>query len=328
VTRLYATTGDAVARLTEGTAAWEVELSLAGTGAQCIALDLQAPETLLAGTRGRGLWRSDDGGGSWHDCGLPATDVFSVAVSPVDGAFYAGCEPSMVFASRDRGRTWVELETLRKLPSAPTWSFPPRPWTSHVRWIAPSPHDASLLLVGIELGGLMRSVDAGATWADHAPGAQRDVHALAWHPTAVGRAYEAGGGGAAQSFDGGATWRPADDGRDRHYTWALAVHPDDPDCWYVSASSGPYAAHGGRNPEAVLYRWRNGGPWRPLDGGLPRPLTAMPYALTFVDGRLFAGFADGQISASGDGGDSWEPLRLTGDVLPRIGALVGTASRT
>jgi hypothetical protein len=51
-----------------------------------------------------------------------------------------------------------------------------------VRWIAPSPHDADLLLVGIELGGLMRSGDGGHTWQDHRPGAQLDVHSLAWHP--------------------------------------------------------------------------------------------------------------------------------------------------
>jgi hypothetical protein len=55
-----------------------------------------------------------------------------------------------------RGR---ELVALLELPSRPSWSFPPRPWTSHVRWIAPSPHDADLLLIGIELGGLMRSTE-------------------------------------------------------------------------------------------------------------------------------------------------------------------------
>jgi hypothetical protein len=122
------------------------------------------------------------------------------------------------------------------------------------RWIAPSPHDANLLLVGIELGGLMRSGDGGESWQDHRPGAQPDVHSLAWHPRMSGRAYEAGGGGAAFSTDGGETWEPADDGRDRHYTWSVAVEPDDPDCWYVSASTGPYAAHGGRGPQARIYR--------------------------------------------------------------------------
>jgi hypothetical protein len=72
-----------------------------------------------------------------------------------------------LFQSVDGGDTWRALDALLELPSRPTWSFPPRPWTSHVQWIAPSPHDGDLLLVGIELGGLMRSSDGGGSWQDH-----------------------------------------------------------------------------------------------------------------------------------------------------------------
>jgi BNR/Asp-box repeat len=318
--RLFAATGDGIARLTETSGAWKVDVGLAGSGAQCVAVDPNDSETLLAGSRGRGLHVSTDGGGSWRDADLPAADVFSVAVGPVDGAFYAGCEPSMLFRSDDRGRTWRELSALREIPSASTWSFPPRPWTSHVRWIAPSPHDARLLLAGIELGGLMRSDDGGESWSDHRPGAQRDVHSLAWHPTVPGRAYEAGGGGAAWSHDGGETWQPADDGRDRHYTWAVAVDPDDPDRWFVSASTGPFAAHGRRSAEAFVYRWDAAGPWTALDGGLGGPLASMPYALVFAGDRLFAGFADGTLYASADRGDTWRLVEL-GSPLPSVVAL-------
>ena len=137
-----------------------------------------------------------------------------------------------------------------------------------------------------------------------------DVHSLAWHPGVPGRAYEAGGGGAAFSIDGGETWQPADEGRDRNYTWSVAVDPDDPDCWYVSASTGPFAAHGRRDPQALLYRRRGQGVWQPLGGGLPEPLPSMPYALVAAEGRLFAGLADGRIWASDDRGDSWIALRL------------------
>jgi photosystem II stability/assembly factor-like uncharacterized protein len=247
--------------------------------------------------------------------------VFSLAASAADGAVYAGTEPSRLFRSDDRGESWRELKALLELPSRPSWSFPPRPWTSHVHWIAPSPHDPGLLLVGIELGGLMRSTDGGQSWQDHRPGAQRDVHSLAWHPHTAGRAYEAGGGGAAFSTDAGETWQPADDGRDRHYTWSVTVDPDDPDCWYVSASTGPYAAHGRRDPQARIYRRRHGEAWQLLAGGLPEPLPAMPYALLATDGRLFAGLADGLLWESRDQGDSWAPLRLSGDPLDALVAL-------
>jgi photosystem II stability/assembly factor-like uncharacterized protein len=307
VSGLLVATGESLVRVA-GSAA---ETLIERPGLQAAAVDPSRPERVLAGCRGAGVWLSEDGGASWTDAELPASDVFSVAFSPVDGALYAGCEPSALYVRRDRG-AWQELAALRELPSAPTWSFPPRPWTSHVRWIAPSPHDAELILVGIELGGLMRTTDGGETWADHRPGAQKDVHSLAWHPTAPGRAYETGGGGTAWSHDEGESWEPVDGGRDRHYAWALAVDPSDPDRWYVSVSTGPFQAHGNGAAQAGLYRWLGAGPWEELDLGLPRPLETMPYALAVDDGRLVAGLRDGRLFASPDGGDSWRQLEASG----------------
>jgi photosystem II stability/assembly factor-like uncharacterized protein len=319
--KLLAVTGDAFGRIDAGGGSARVELDLVGSGAQCISVAPRSPDLVYVGTRGNGVRRSKDGGNTWEDAGLPQPDVFSVAVSPADGAVYAGCEPSALWVSRDHGRTWSELESLRAIPSAPTWSFPPRPWTSHVRWIAPSPHDADVLLVGIELGGMMRTEDRGRTWLDHRPGAQPDVHSVIWHPIAEERAYEAGGGGAAWSSDGGLSWRPADEGRDRHYTWAVAVDPTDPNRWYVSASTGPFAAHGRRSAEARLYRWAGTGPWEALDGGLGAELDSMPYALLALDGRLVAGFRNGELWASRDRGDTWKRTEPEGEPLPSIVAL-------
>ena len=318
--RLYAATGEAIVRLEPSSVAWTAKVVLANSGAQCLAVDPADSDTVYAGLREGGVRRSTDAGATWVDCRLPAAQVFSLAVSAADGALYAGTEPSALYRSDDRGETWRALAGLLELPSRPTWSFPPRPWTSHVRWIAPSPRDAAVVLVGIELGGLMRSTDGGETWQDHRPGAQRDVHSLAWHPRAEGRAYEAGGGGAAWSDDDGDTWHPADDGRDRHYTWSVAVDPDDPELWYVSASTGPFAAHGGRDPQARIYRRTNGG-WDALAGGLPDPLPAMPYALVATDGVLLAGLANGVLWESRDQGTSWRQCAVEGDSLPRLVAL-------
>jgi photosystem II stability/assembly factor-like uncharacterized protein len=314
VSRLLVATGGALVRV-DGR---EAEVLIERPGLHAAATDPGSPERLAAGCRGAGVWESDDGGATWRDAGLPSPDVFSVAFGP-DGALYAGCEPSALYVRRD-GDPWHELATLRELPSAPTWSFPPRPWTSHVRWIAPSPHEAGLILAGIELGGLMRTTDGGETWADHRPGAQRDVHALAWHPTEAGRAYEAAGGGTAWSRDAGDRWEPLDAGRDRHYTWALAVDPSDPDRWFVSASPGPFEAHGSDRPaRAAVYRWSDGGPWEELDLGLERPLETMPYALAATDTRLVAGLRDGRLFESEDGGDSWRSTDAPG--LPAVVAL-------
>jgi BNR/Asp-box repeat len=295
------------------------EKVLEGVGAQCVAVAPGDPAVVYCGCHGGGLWVSRDGGG-FQRSPLPQEDVFSVAVSAADGAVYAGCEPSRLYRSRDGGESWQELSALLEIPSAPTWSFPPRPWTSHVRWIAPSPHEADLLLVGIELGGVMLSEDAGASFSDHRPGAVRDVHCVAWHPTEPGRGYEAGGGGAAWSSDSGRTWQRVDEGRDRHYVWALAVDPRDPERWFVSASPGPFEAHGRGSAQALIYRFEDG-VWRPLAGGLPEPIDSLPYALRIEDGSLYAGLGDGRVYASADGGDSWRAMPVEGAPPERIVAL-------
>src|SRR6266540_3794795 len=106
VTRLYAATGDAIARLAAGGDEWTVELSLRGSGAQCLAVDPRDPETVYAGLREGGVRRTTDGGRTWADCGLPEPGVFSLAVSAADGAVYAGTEPSRLYRSDDGGRTW------------------------------------------------------------------------------------------------------------------------------------------------------------------------------------------------------------------------------
>jgi photosystem II stability/assembly factor-like uncharacterized protein len=302
---LLLTTGDAFVRVGAGT-------RLEGSGAQCLAT---SGDDVYVGCRGGGLKRSADGGDTFEDVAVPERDVFSVAVSPVDGAVYAGTEPSRLFGSHDRGDTWEELVALQKIPSRATWSFPPRPWTSHVRWIAPSPHDADVVLVGIELGGLMRTDDAGASFSDHRPEAARDVHCLTWHPTVPGRAYEAGGDGAAWSRDGGVTWDRADAGRERRYAWALAVDPDDPEVWFVSAAPGPFRAHGSGRSDSALYRWSTDGRWEQVEG----PLDSHVYALATADGSLFAGLGDGTLLRSDDRGETWEDL---GERVERVTALV------
>ena len=286
---------------------WRADPALEGVAATSVAAD---GDRILVGTQGDGAWSSADGGEGWEGVDLPERDVFSVAISPADGALYAGTEPSRLFVSGDGG-SWHELEALQEIPSRESWSFPPRPWTHHVRWIAPDPQAARRLLVGIELGGLMYTDDGGATFTDHRPGAKRDVHAIAWHPATEGRAYEAAGDGAAWSGDGGLSWEPLDAGRDLGYCWALACDPGDPERWYVSASSSPFVAHSGESARGKLYCWE-GDAWSEL----PVPGESMPYALAASDGELISGMTDGRILHSPDRGESWtDPGVQVGSVV-------------
>jgi photosystem II stability/assembly factor-like uncharacterized protein len=297
---------DVVTRLDWEDGAIEAQPVLEGVPVRCVAAD---DERVIVGTSGAGVLVSSDGGQRWERMELPERDVFSVAIGPADGTLYAGTEPSRLFEHRD-GAEWMELEALQDIPSREHWSFPPRPWTHHVRWIAPDPHRRERLLVGIELGGVMLSEDGGDSFSDHRPGAKRDAHAITWHPLAEGRAYEAAGDGAAWSRDGGKGWSALDAGRELGYCWALAVDPNDPDRWYVSAALAPRQAHAAGRAYGRLYRC-HGDVWREL----PAPGESMPYTLAAMADELVCGMADGRLLNSPDHGESWQELAVTAPIL-------------
>ena len=79
--RLYAATGDGIARLEESGETWAVELSLLGSGAQCLAVDPNDPSTVYAGLREGGVRRTRDEGRTWVDCALPESAVYAAALA-------------------------------------------------------------------------------------------------------------------------------------------------------------------------------------------------------------------------------------------------------
>lgn len=319
---LFALTGDDVARMRLDWPALdgEPEIVLAGAGARCIAVDSADPARVYVGTFDDGLYVSRDGGRSWsRPADAPVEPrVLSVAVSPSHqqqgvSVAYAGTEPSNLYRSEDGGEHWQLLPALRGLPSEPGWSFPPRPWTHHVRTIALHPADPDWLAVGIELGGVMRSFDAGASWIDHNPQAHSDAHQLLMHPLAPDRLYEAAGQGVARSDDRGRSWRHVEHGLDRHYAWAQAIDPADPELWYMAVSRGPFAAHGDGDGQAHLWRSRGDG-WSAIDNWGSEPeLRRMPYVLATLPARrdgLVVGLRGGTLMLTDDAGESWTRCSL------------------
>ena len=338
MTQLYAAFDGGVAVLRRQQRHWVATVSLLDQDCQCLAVDPHRPQRVYCGSFDAGLWCSDDAGLSWQPVvgTLPHTAVMAVAVSPLaeqqgSGVLWAGTEPSALFRSEDGGQTWQEQPGLQDLPSKATWRFPPRPWTHHVRWIEPDATVAERIFVGIELGGVMRSVDGGATWEDHKVQAQADCHTLRTHPLAPGLLYEAAGGGFAESHDGGATWQRDDTGRDHHYLWGLAVDPGNPDTVILSGSPGPQAAHTDRAAEAVLYRRTAGSAWQPLQNGLPDPQGTRAYVLAthHAEPGVFYAATRRDLYRSADAGETWEKQIITWpDGVPSttVNALVVTAA--
>jgi len=315
-TRLIVVTGDDVVSvaLPEG----QPEPVLRGVGSRCVAVDPHDPQRWYVGTFDDGLLTTSDGGVTWRapERGPEEQRVLSVAVSRSHreggtSVAYAGTEPSNLYRSEDGGRSWQLLPALRDLPSEPNWSFPPRPWTHHVRTIALHPSDPDSLTVGIELGGVMRSRDGGTSWLDHNPQAHSDAHLLLTNPAKPDRLYEAAGQGIALSDDRGDSWQRLEHGLDRHYAWAAAADPADPDLWYVSVSHSPFAAHGNGDGQARLLRSDDDG-WRSIDGWPDEPrLRRMPYAMAPLPDRprsLLVGLRGGTLLLSEDAGQSWSEL--------------------
>ena len=324
--KLYIATNQALAIARQHDGAWVVDPQLTGLAAQCLAVDPQYPEEVYCGTFGQGLWHSTNAGRTWENVGttIIREQVMAVAISPVErshgqSVIYAGTEPSAIFRSADGGATWRDLATLRQLPSAPTWSFPPRPYTSHVRWITPDPLQPGRIYAAIEAGALIRSFDGGETWEDRRPDGPFDTHTLAMHTrapnrlsAAAGDGFMHAGNGFVESDDGGDTWYRPDAGLNHHYLWSVAVDPADPDTLVISAAYGPQQAHNPMSAESAVYRRSQNSPWHQVRAGLPEEkglLTSVLTANPAEPGVFYAGSNQG-LFRSADAGVSWEALPL------------------
>src|SRR4051812_39214841 len=122
-TRLFAATGDAVARIELHGDELEATLQLEGSGAQCVAADPLVPGRVYVGTFDKGVFSTTDGGTTWRATsdGLPHARVLSIAMAPARAsngrsAVYAGTEPSNLYRTEDNGATWEEFPALPQLP--------------------------------------------------------------------------------------------------------------------------------------------------------------------------------------------------------------------
>jgi photosystem II stability/assembly factor-like uncharacterized protein len=300
---------------------YKIHECLKGTDPQIIAFDPKNQSRAYCGTFGDGLLKTDDSGQNWKRIGndtISSQNITSVSVSHLarENSFnrvYVGTEPSALYTSNDGGDSWEKMEALNNLPSSTSWSFPPRPWTHHVRWIESDANNPDYVFVAIEAGALVQSRDGGRTWMDRVEQGPYDTHTLVTHSKAPKRLYSSAGDGYFESFDYGESWTRPMEGFRHSYLYGLAVDFGDPQNVIVSASMGPGSAYAVEDAESFVYRRdEDGGKWEAVSNGLPesRGTTVAVLASDPNNAGQFYAVNNHGIFYSDDSGVSWKGLDI------------------
>ena len=124
---------------------------------RALAVDPRDSQHLLASVDGDGIYQSHDGGSRWEQTTeLTDRPIWSLAFDPHDPQrVYAGTRPGL-FASDDGGKSFVELDTTIS-DTCPIGV----PRTTNV---VVDPNDPATIYASVEVDGLHRSRDRGATW--------------------------------------------------------------------------------------------------------------------------------------------------------------------
>ncbi len=212
-------------------------------GVVTVMLEL-APKSILAGSFGKGVFRSTDGGVTWAPSiqGLATTEVTSLA--PVKSDVLAGTYGGGVFRSSDQGVTWTSssegLEDLEVQALASVGE-------THV-------------LAGCRLG-LFVSADAGRTWKRQEGALGKDnVQVLA--ADAKGRAFAGTwGNGLYRSEDAGKTWSFTDVRAEPPTVTVISANPGGPmyagmlsgEVFRLTPEDGGWAPHGKLADSSVVF---------------------------------------------------------------------------
>ena len=265
-----------------------------------------------------GVFRTDDGGASWHRLDSYPTDyAHSVMAHPQErGTVYVGSEPAAVFRSRDGGDVWEECTGFRQVPESDRWFFHSETRDSHVRDMRMAPDNPEIIYAGIEVGGMVRTQDGAAHWKQ-LEGIDDDIHFVNLSSANPRRVYVATAVAPFRSDDSGDSWEKINNGLERPYTLHISPAPDDSDLVLVTVSSNA----GRSNPQ--FYRSTDGGQHWQLVGSVGCD-DDMVVAIDWdpaQNNRVYAGTDQGRIFCSDDRGLTWEALPVS---LPAIaiGSLV------
>jgi photosystem II stability/assembly factor-like uncharacterized protein len=245
---------------------------------------LTDPDTVYAGAEDASLFRTTDGGQTWHELaglrnhgsgkywqpGAGGMGLHTILIDPTNPQrIFIAISAAGVFRTDDGGETWKPVN--RGLQS---------------QYVLPDP-DA-------EVGHC--------------------VHRIAMHRSRPGVLFMQKHWDVMRSDNGGDSWHDVGEGLPSDFGFPIDVHAHEPDTIYVVPIKSD-SEHFPPEGKLRVYRSRSGGhEWEPLTKGLPQSdcyVNVLRDAMT-VDSLdpcgIYFGTTGGQVYCSANGGDTWEPV--------------------
>jgi photosystem II stability/assembly factor-like uncharacterized protein len=237
---------------------------------------------------------------------------------------YAGVEDAAIFRSTDGGENWQELSGLRGHGTGPKWQ--PGAGGMCLHTIILDPGNQKRMWIAISAAGAFRTDDAGKTWkpinrglrSQYIPDPNAEVghcvHHIAMNPKRPGTLFMQKHWDVMRSDDAGDNWKEVSGNLPTDFGFVIDVHAHEPETIYVVPikSDSEHYVHEGK---LRVFRSRSGGnEWEPLTKGLPQKdcyVNVLRDAMA-VDSLdrcgIYFGTSGGQVYASADAGDSWNPI--------------------
>jgi photosystem II stability/assembly factor-like uncharacterized protein len=288
-----------------------------------LAVDPRDADVLFFGVADGGVYKSEDGGATWHATQRPANldpnrfaTVVSLIFDPANpDVMFAGTRSQGIWKSTDAGETWRIVYAVR-------------PGIDTVKALAVDPRQPRRVYAGIDryvaehrpaAGEIWRSDDFGESWTrGHA--AAFPILSLAVDPT-NGAAYAGMERlGVLKSTDGGATWKLVRGGLRAFSAFDITADPLDRGSLWIAAPEisqlfesefgFPFFFYTG-----VYHSENGGGIWKLVQGlGSDRHRLERIFADGGEPGRLWAS-STVQTYRSDDGGATWRLARELNSVL-------------